>query len=61
MATPKRKTSPSRRNMRRSHDALSKAAMSQCPNCGDMMRPHHICPHCGHYKGRDVVVSKELD
>ncbi|MDX8410636.1 MAG: 50S ribosomal protein L32 [Mariprofundaceae bacterium] len=60
MATPKRKTSQSKRNMRRSHDALSNSAMSQCPNCGDTMRPHHLCPHCGHYKGREVV-SKDLD
>jgi len=60
MATPKRKTSASKRNMRRSHDGLSNAAMSQCPNCGDTMRPHHMCPHCGYYKGREVI-AKDLD
>jgi len=59
MAVPKRKTSRSRRNMRRSHDAIGTSAMSECPNCGEMMRPHRVCPHCGHYKGREVVVQDE--
>jgi len=55
MAVPKRKTSVSKRKMRRSHNSLTNSATSQCPNCGDMMRPHHICPHCGYYKGREVI------
>ena len=59
MAVPKRKTSTSKRNMRRSHDAIGTAAMSECPNCGEMMRPHRVCPHCGHYKGREVIAKEE--
>ena len=59
MAVPKRKTSQSRRNMRRAHDGLAASAMSECPNCGDIMRPHHACPHCGYYKGREVVTKGE--
>ncbi len=55
MAVPKRKTSPSRRNMRRSHDALKPVAYSECSNCGEQKRPHHVCSHCGHYDGREVV------
>ncbi len=58
MAVPKRKKSTSRRNMRRAHDALHASAMSECPNCGEMMRPHHVCPSCGHYKGREVQVKE---
>jgi large subunit ribosomal protein L32 len=41
MAVPKKKVSPSRRNMRRSHDALAAASYSECPNCGELKRPHH--------------------
>jgi large subunit ribosomal protein L32 len=26
-----------------------------CTNCGEMRLPHHVCPNCGHYKGREVV------
>ncbi len=55
MAVPKKKTSSSRRNMRRSHHALSTAAYAECSNCGELKRPHHVCSHCGHYDGREVV------
>jgi len=59
MAVPKRKTSASKRNMRRAHDSIVPAGMSECPECGEMMRPHHVCPHCGTYKGRAVKSSSE--
>lgn len=55
MAVPKKKTSSSRRDMRRSHHALSAAAHGECPNCGELKRPHHVCGACGHYDGREVV------
>jgi len=55
MAVPKRKTSKSKRNMRRAHDGLTISAMSECPECGESMRPHHACPSCGQYKGREVI------
>ena len=59
MAVPKRKTSPSRRNMRRSHHRLRPQAKVECSNCGELTRPHHVCLACGHYDGRKVVVAKE--
>ncbi len=59
MAVPKRKKTPSTRNMRRSHDALSPAAYTECPNCGENKRPHHVCGACGHYDGREVSEAKE--
>jgi len=55
MATPKKKTSKSRRDMRRSHEALKSNPMTECPNCGEMMRPHHVCDACGYYNKREVV------
>ena len=55
MAVPKKKTSKSRRNMRRAHHALRAEAYVECPNCGEMMRPHHVCGACGHYSKRDVM------
>ena len=57
MAVPKKKTSPSRRGMRRSHEALSVEAHNDCPNCGELRRPHHICSHCGYYGGREVIAA----
>ena len=61
MAVPKKKTSPSRRGMRRSHEALTAEAHAECKNCGELKRPHHVCSHCGHYDGREVIaVGKAL-
>lgn len=57
MAVPKKKTSPSRRNMRRSHLALNAANVAECPNCGELKRPHHVCGSCGHYDGREVAAA----
>ena len=58
MAVPKRKTSPSKRNMRRSHHALKSAAFQECPNCGELKLPHNLCAACGHYNGREIVSSE---
>ena len=55
MAVPKKKISRSRRDMRRSHDSLKVQAHGECSNCGEMKRPHHVCPSCGFYDGREVV------
>jgi large subunit ribosomal protein L32 len=59
MAVPKRKTSPSKRNMRRSHHALLPEAHAECANCGELKRPHHVCSACGHYDGREVVAAQD--
>ncbi len=55
MAVQKSKKSTSRRNMRRAHDALKATGTHECPQCGEIKRPHHICPSCGYYDGREVV------
>jgi large subunit ribosomal protein L32 len=48
--------------MRRAHDALVAANPNECPNCGELKRPHHVCGACGHYDGREVVAqSAEVD
>ncbi len=59
MAVPKKKTSKSRRDMRRSHHALTAVHSGECANCGSQKLPHHICSSCGHYKGRQVVSKIE--
>ena len=59
MAVPKAKTTKSRRNMRRSHDALARPARSNCPQCGEAKAPHRVCPNCGTYRGRKVVDVEE--
>jgi len=59
MAVPKKKISKSRRNMRRSHHAVSAGPYQECPNCGELTRPHHVCAACGYYGGREVVAQVE--
>ena len=62
MAVPQNKVTPSRRNMRRAHDSLTADNPSECSNCGELKRPHHVCPACGHYADREVVAMvDEID
>ena len=58
MAVPKRKTTPSKRNMRRSHHALTPTKFQECPNCGELKLPHNMCQACGHYNGREIVSTE---
>ena len=55
MAVPRKKVSKSKRDSRRAHDALKPSAYVECPNCGELKRPHHVCASCGYYDGREVV------
>lgn len=62
MAVPQNRKTPSKRNMRRSHDALKATSYLDCPNCGELKRPHHVCGACGHYAGKEVVsMTPEVD
>lgn len=55
MAVQQNKKSKSRRGMRRAHDALSTVNVVECPECGELKRPHHVCGSCGFYDGREVM------
>jgi len=57
MAVPKKKTSKSKKNMRRAHDAISAPGISTCPNCNEPKLPHRVCSSCGTYKGKEVINS----
>ena len=59
MALPKHKISKARKRKRRSHLSLSAAGTAVCPNCKRHKQPHHICGHCGYYKGRPIVALEE--
>jgi len=51
MAVPRRKTSPSRRGMRRSADALKAPTYVEDKDSGELRRPHHIDLKSGMYQG----------
>jgi large subunit ribosomal protein L32 len=59
MAVQQNRKTSSKRNMRRSHDALVATSAVECSNCGELTRPHHVCGACGHYGGREVVSMVE--
>ncbi|GAK44414.1 50S ribosomal protein L32 [Tepidicaulis marinus] len=59
MAVPKRKTTPSKRGMRRSADALTAPAYMEDKETGELHRPHHIDLKTGMYRGRQVLEAKD--
>lgn len=55
MAVPQRRTSKTRKRMRRTHFKLTVPGMVECPQCHEMKLAHRVCKNCGYYKGREVV------
>jgi len=58
MAVQQSKKSPSRRNMRRMHDALTRPPLAIEPGSGEAHLRHHISPN-GFYRGKKVVKSQD--
>ena len=59
MAVPKRKTSKSRRNKRRSHHGLSDTNVIEDKKSGEYRLSHHVDLKTGFYKGRQVFEPKK--
>ena len=57
MAVPKRKVTPSKRNMRRAHDRLSSPSFYLDKDTQGPVRPHHLNPETGMYRGRQVMAK----
>ncbi len=56
MAVPKRKTSKSRRDKRRSANSKAKKpTIVKCPQCHEPKLPHRVCGECGYYKNKEVM------
>ncbi|NPB05969.1 MAG: 50S ribosomal protein L32 [Aquificae bacterium] len=60
MAVPKSRTSKWRRNRRRAQNFFNKFKRSlpslvTCPECGEKILPHRVCPYCGTYRKRAVI------
>ena len=55
MAVPKRKTSKSRKRLRRGHHRAAVLPHQDCPRCGSPKVPHRVCPTCGYYRGKKMV------
>lgn len=57
-ALPKKKHSRARKNKRRSQDKIDVGSLILCSHCRRPHLAHHVCPNCGYYRGREVVVEK---
>ncbi len=60
MAVQKNRKTPSKRGMRRSHDALSSPTLSVEPSTGETHLRHHVSAD-GYYRGRKVIADKVVD
>lgn len=60
MAVQQNRTTRSKRNMRRAHDAISPVtALSTDPTTGEVHRRHHITAD-GYYRGKRVLDASDL-
>ncbi|NBS15451.1 MAG: 50S ribosomal protein L32 [Gammaproteobacteria bacterium] len=57
MAVQQNRKTRSKRDMRRSHDALTGATLSIEPTTGETHRRHHVSAD-GFYRGRKVIATK---
>jgi large subunit ribosomal protein L32 len=58
-AVPKRKISKTRRAKRHANWKLKAKQAVACPQCGEPVRPHHVCLSCGTYRGTQVLEVEE--
>ncbi len=61
MAVPKQRQSHSRTHKRRSQHKIHAPGIAACPRCHSPRLPHRVCPVCGTYAGREVVVQEPVD
>ena len=59
MAVPKRKTSKSRRNKRRSHHAIKSINIVEDSKTGEYRLSHHIDLKSGMYNGKQILEPKK--
>ncbi|WP_202076923.1 50S ribosomal protein L32 [Caldalkalibacillus salinus] len=55
MAVPFRRTSKTRKRLRRTHYKIAVPGMVKCSHCGELKLSHRVCKECGTYKGEEVI------
>jgi large subunit ribosomal protein L32 len=55
MSVPKQRHTKQRRDAKRDRFAIEQVKTQTCPKCGKDKLAHRVCPHCGFYKGNEVV------
>jgi large subunit ribosomal protein L32 len=60
MAVQKSRKTPSKRGMRRSHNALTSGALSEDQETGEIHLRHHVSAD-GYYKGKKIINNKDSE
>jgi large subunit ribosomal protein L32 len=59
MAVPRSKTSKARTRRRQSINMkLTAPTLIECSTCGNRVLLHRVCPKCGFYRGKQVIVPE---
>ena len=59
MAVPRAKTSKARTSRRTSINMkLTAPTLIECGNCGNSVLLHRVCPKCGFYRGKQVIMPE---
>lgn len=58
MAHPKHRISKTRRDKRRTHYKAVAPTLANCSNCGTTVKYHTVCPECGYYRGKQVIIKE---
>jgi large subunit ribosomal protein L32 len=59
MAVPRFKTSKARTSRRQTINMkLTAPGMVECGNCGNKVLLHRVCPKCGFYRGKQVILPE---
>jgi len=59
VAVPKRKTSRTNRDKRRTHDRIKIVNIVECPRCHSKKLAHHVCQACGYYKNTEIIPQEK--
>lgn len=55
MSVPKQRHTKQRRDAKRDRFAIETVKTQTCTKCGKEKLSHRVCPHCGFYKGNEIV------
>ncbi|WP_081468643.1 50S ribosomal protein L32 [Treponema primitia] len=59
MAVPRANTSKARTRRRQSINMkLTAPTLIECSTCGNRVLPHRVCPKCGFYRGKQVIIPE---
>lgn len=59
MPNPKRRHSKARGRKRRTHYKATAPTLMSCPNCSEMKQAHRVCPSCGFYDSKSILIPKK--